>query len=167
MPAPDTVAIRRATLADLDALVALEQAVFATDHMSRRSIRRFVTAPRADVLVVEHGGRFAGAAVVLSRTGSDVARLYSIAIDPAVAGRGFGPALLAAAEAAAIARGCRAIRLEVHETNARAIERYRKAGYREFGRHVAYYEDQGDALRFEKPVGAEPVPPSRSSLTSS
>ena len=51
---------------------------------------------------------------------------------------------------AALARGCRAIRLEVHETNHAAISRYRKSGYREFGRHRRYYEDGGDALRFEK-----------------
>ena len=35
-----------------------------------------------------------------------------------------------AAEAAALARGCRAIRLEVHQTNHAAIARYRKSGYR-------------------------------------
>ena len=42
------------------------------------------------------------------------------------------------------------IRLEVHETNHAAISRYRKSGYSEFGRHARYYEDGGDALRFEK-----------------
>nr|WP_284700995.1 GNAT family N-acetyltransferase [Rhodoplanes tepidamans] len=146
----DAARVRRAVAADLDALNALEQAVFATDCMSRRSIRRLLASPSAAVLVAEHQGRVAGAAVVLTRAGCAVARLYSIAVDPASAGHGLGPALLAAAEAEAAARGCRAIRLEVHETNARAIARYRRAGFREFGRHVAYYEDKGDALRFEK-----------------
>ena len=46
------------------------------------------------------------------------------------------------------------MRLEVHETNAAAIARYRKSGYRQFGCHAAYYGDGGDALRFEKPLGA-------------
>jgi ribosomal protein S18 acetylase RimI-like enzyme len=58
--------------------------------------------------------------------------------------------LLAAAEAAAVARRCRAIRLEVHVTNHAAISRYRKSGYKQFARHRGYYEDGGDALRFEK-----------------
>jgi Peptidase_C39 like family/Acetyltransferase (GNAT) family len=58
--------------------------------------------------------------------------------------------LLAAAEAAAAARGCRAIRLEVHVRNHAAISRYRKSGYREFARIPRYYDDGGDALRFEK-----------------
>jgi hypothetical protein len=58
--------------------------------------------------------------------------------------------LLAAAEEAALARDCTSIRLEVHTTNHVAISRYRKSGYRQFGRHLKYYADGGDALRFEK-----------------
>jgi hypothetical protein len=65
-------------------------------------------------------------------------------------GRGVAPMLLEAAEAAGLARNCRTIRLEVHVTNHAAISRYRKSGYREFGRHRRYYEDGGDALRFGK-----------------
>jgi ribosomal protein S18 acetylase RimI-like enzyme len=149
-PAADPVPVRPATVADLDALVALEQAVFATDRMSRRSIRRLLSSPSAVVLAAEVENDLAGAAVVLVRRGSTVARLYSIAVDPQSAGRGVGPALLEAAESAAAARNAERIRLEVHEHNARAIARYRKAGYREIGRHARYYEDQGDAMRFEK-----------------
>ncbi len=48
------------------------------------------------------------------------------------------------------------MRLEVHEHNGRAIARYEKSGYRLFGRHRRYYDDRVDALRFEKPLGAEP-----------
>lgn len=153
-PAATAPRVRRAVAADLDALTALEEAVFVTDCMSRRSIRSLLASPSAAVLIAEHQGRVAGAAVVLTRRRCTVGRLYSLAVDPAARGHGLGPALLAAAEAEARARGCRAIRLEVHETNARAIERYRRAGFTQFGRHVAYYEDQGDALRFEKALGA-------------
>ena len=70
-------------------------------------------------------------------------------------GRGVGPMLLRAAEEAALIRDCRSIRLEVHETNHAAISRYRKSGYREFGRHEKYYQDGGAALRFEKRLGAD------------
>jgi ribosomal protein S18 acetylase RimI-like enzyme len=145
------VRLRQAEEADLDALDALEHRVFATDHLSRRSLRHFLRSPAAAVIVAEHDGDLAGTAIVLFRPRSSVARLYSIAVAPHLGGRGVGPMLLAAAEAAAVERGCGAIRLEVHETNAAAISRYRKSGYRQFGRHARYYEDGGDALRFEKP----------------
>jgi hypothetical protein len=67
-----------------------------------------------------------------------------------MAGRGVAAMLLSAAEDAALACDRRIIRLEVHHTNHAAIARYRKSGYREFGRHAGYYQDGGDALRFEK-----------------
>ena len=62
--------------------------------------------------------------------------------------------LLAAAEEAARRRACNTLRLEVHEQNAAAISQYRKSGYRLFGRHLDYYDDRGDALRFEKRLDA-------------
>jgi ribosomal protein S18 acetylase RimI-like enzyme len=144
------VQTRKAEPGDVDALTALEQRVFATDRLSRRSLRRFLTSPSAEVIVAEQGHQLAGTAIVLFRPRSAVARLYSIAVAPPMGGRGVAPLLLEAAEGAALARGCRAIRLEVHQTNHAAISRYRKSGYREFGRVSRYYEDGGDALRFEK-----------------
>ena len=128
--APSAILARTASLADLEAMLALENRVFASDRMSRRSVRHFLSSPNAAVLVAETEGGLCGAAVVLVRRTSDVARLYSIAVDPDCAGRGAGQALLAAAEGAASARDCQYLRLEVHENNARAISLYRKAGYR-------------------------------------
>jgi ribosomal protein S18 acetylase RimI-like enzyme len=144
------IRVRKAERADLDALTTLEQRVFATDRLSRRSLRRFLSSPTAEVIVAEEGGRLAGTAILLFRPRSLVARLYSLAVAPHMGGRGVGPMLLEAAEAAVLARDCRIIRLEVHVTNNAAIARYRKSGYREFARLRGYYEDGGDALRFEK-----------------
>jgi ribosomal protein S18 acetylase RimI-like enzyme len=147
-PAP--VRLRKAERGDIDSLMELEHSVFATDQLTRRSLLRFLQSASAELIVAEEGGRIVGTAIVLFRQRSAVARLYSIAVAPHMGGRGIGPMLLQAAEDAALARGCRSIRLEVHETNAAAISRYRKSGYREFGRHARYYEDGGAALRFEK-----------------
>jgi ribosomal protein S18 acetylase RimI-like enzyme len=144
--------VRPARRADLDALVDLEQRVFATDRLSRPSLRRLLASKTARVIVAEVGSRLAGAAVVLFRSHATVARLYSIAVAPPMCGKGVAAVLLVAAERAAAVRKCRCMRLEVHETNAAAIARYRKSGYRQFGCHDAYYGDGGDALRFEKPL---------------
>jgi ribosomal protein S18 acetylase RimI-like enzyme len=144
------VRVRAGIMSDLAALLDLEAKVFATDRMSRRSLRHFLGSSTADVLIAECEGRVVGSAVILFRPNSAVARLYSIAVTPLAAGRGIGVQLLAAAEQAALDRDRLYLRLEVHEKNHRAIARYRKAGYREFGRHHQYYEDKGHALRFEK-----------------
>jgi ribosomal protein S18 acetylase RimI-like enzyme len=143
------VRIRAAKARDIDALVELESRVFATDRLSRRSLRRFLTSASAAFMVAEGKG-LAGTAIVLFRPGSAVARLYSIAVAPPMSGKGVASLLLKAVERVARRRGCDSIRLEVHETNHAAIARYRKQGYQEFGRHRRYYDDGGDALRFHK-----------------
>ncbi|MDQ6437999.1 GNAT family N-acetyltransferase [Mesorhizobium sp. LHD-90] len=145
--------IRPARVSDLDALVAVEQAVFDADRISRRSWRTLLARPSAAVLVAADGGQIAGCCVILFRAGSDVSRLYSIAAAP---GRsGIGRALLAEAEQAAARRGAKTMRLEVREDNVRAIGLYEKSGYRRFGRKPDYYADGAAALRFERPLAAE------------
>jgi ribosomal protein S18 acetylase RimI-like enzyme len=146
------LSVRCSRQADLDALWELENQVFDTNRMSRRSLRRLLVAPSAAVLVAEHQGHLAGAAVVLFRANSTIARLYSLAVTPRFTGRGIGSALITAVEKAARSRKCRFVRLEVHEKNHGAIVCYRKAGYEQFDRHNEYYEDKGHALRFEKPL---------------
>ena len=144
------VSLRPAELSDVEPLMALEQQVFAGDRITRRGFRRFVASPRAALIVASADSDLAGYALVLFRDRSIIARLYSIAVAPEFSGRGIGVALLSAAEEAALDRGFSIIRLEVHERNERAIDRYRKTGYREFGRRSHYYADRGHALRFEK-----------------
>ena len=148
--------LRRGRLSDLDALVALERAVFTTDILSRRSFRHLLAARSADLIVAERNGRIAGYALAFYRNAARVARLYSIAVHPRVARRGIGRRLLDAIERAARRRRCRAMRLEVHEANRRALAFYATSGYRRFGMRPAYYEDGGDALRFEKALHARP-----------
>jgi [ribosomal protein S18]-alanine N-acetyltransferase len=145
--------IRRGKPADLDALWELENQVFATDRMSRRSLRRLLASPSAVAMVARADGAVMGVAVVLFRANSRVARLYSLAVAPKYTGRGIASALLATAEKIAMRRRCRSLRLEVHERNHGAIKVYRRAGYHEFGRYRHYYQDRGHALRFEKQLG--------------
>lgn len=144
--------LRPATPDDLDALLAIETEAFASDLISRRSLRRFITTSTAAALVAEQDGLTIGYALVLFRTISAMGRLYSIAVAPRSRGCGIGTALIAAAEATALARGCDWMRLEVRPENTGAIARYLKAGYRQFGRRTDYYEDHSDALLFEKPL---------------
>jgi [ribosomal protein S18]-alanine N-acetyltransferase len=150
--AKPSLSVRRSRPADLDQLSNLENQVFAVNRMSRRSLRWLLASPSAEILVAEALTELAGAAVVLFRANSRIARLYSLAVVPRLTGRGIGSALIAAVENAARSRKCRFVRLEVHEKNHGAIVCYRKAGYQQFDRHHEYYEDKGHALRFEKGI---------------
>jgi ribosomal-protein-alanine acetyltransferase len=148
------VSLRDAAPADLDQLIEIERESFSADRLSRRSIRRLMSSRTAAVRVVTAGRRLAGYHLVLFRTGSAVARLYSIAVHRGHRGRGVGERLLADAERVSAGRGARALRLEVRPDNAAAIGLYRRAGYRLAGRRPNYYADNADALRYEKPLGA-------------
>ena len=152
------VTIRPASVSDIDRLVAIENAAFATDRLSRRSFRQAVESPTTETLVAEREGTIAGYCMVLFRRGSGVARLYSIAVDQAFGGSGVGRALLDAAETAAFDKDRLLLRLEVREDNGHAIELYEKSGYHRIGREPDYYEDGAAALRYQKTLrGGVPV----------
>lgn len=150
--------LRPATIDDVAGLLEVESRAFTQDRLSRRSFHHLLTKGHAACLVVEDGGRLLGYALVLLRRTTALARLYSLAIDPAARGRGLGAALLDAAERAAHDEGALFLRLEVRPDNAAAIALYQARGYRHFGRYLDFYEDHADALRFEKRLGAHDQP---------
>ena len=142
--------IRPATPADLDALLALERAAFTSDHLSRRQYRQHLHSPTAAVLAAVDTDGLLGKAVVFFRRNSDIARLYSIAVNVRARGRGVGEALLHAVEKASRARGCTRLRLEVRQDNTGAMRLYERLGYRRFAARAGFYEDGADAWRYEK-----------------
>lgn len=157
--------LRPAVPRDLDALVRLEQQ-FPSDRLSRARFSYLLRHAHADMLVCENGGEITANAVVLYRRGTKIARLYSLVVRPDHQRRGIARALLRDAETAAIARGCRDMRLEVRPENISAIRLYRKSGYRTTGIIGDFYEDGSEALKMSKRlVAAEefsaPFPPPR------
>ncbi len=145
-----TPSIRPATLSDVGRLVALETDSFASDRLSLRSFRRFVRSPTAILRVLGDGAETYGYYLLLVRARSQVARLYSIALDRRHRGRGLGAALIADAEAAAGHRGLARLSLEVRDDNLPAVGLYERLGYEFKGRLPDYYADGADARRYEK-----------------
>lgn len=156
------IEMRRARRDDVDALLALEETAFATDRLTRRSLRQFLASPSAVLTVVTLEREVAGYALVLFRSGSRSARLYSIAVARQAAGRGIGSALLSAAEQQSRERGCEAMSLEVSVQNHRAMDLYTRCGYRPIRKLPGYYSDGGDALRLGKTLVAPSAPPAMS-----
>jgi hypothetical protein len=95
-----------------------------------------------------------GYTLVLYRTGTSLARVYSIAVIPEQQGKGIARRLMDAAEQAGRERFCAFMRLEVNVNNAPAIHLYKKLGYRHIGMIENYYDDGSDALRMEKRIYA-------------
>lgn len=147
--------IRLATPDDLDALVALEYAAFASDQAERRAIRHAIRSASMTVLVAlaEDGPGseiLVAAATLERRRGTHTSRLSSIAVSPTRTGSGLGGIMLEAAEDDARSHGCTALRLEVRADNGAGIRLYERHGYVRFSVIPDYYEDGMEAWRYEK-----------------
>ncbi|GAB3276555.1 GNAT family N-acetyltransferase/peptidase C39 family protein [Parahaliea aestuarii] len=147
--------IRSPNDSDLPALLALEEASFRSDRISRRSFRRWLRHRDCVFRIAVDDTKdstLLGYALVTLRRGTRLARLYSLAVDSAARGRGIAQALLQSVEQAAREAGAIYMRLEVAENNLGAISLYEKLGYSQFGLYEDYYEDHASALRMEKRI---------------
>lgn len=148
--------IRDAALSDIPAMERIEHVSFPGNWLSVRSMRRFIREGRAICLVAERNGAVAGDAFVLLRRNSRIARLYSIAVDPAWRNAGIGGALLAESERRAANAGRTTMRLEVREDNDAAIRRYLATGYSVIGRKPGFYDDGEAAQTMKKSLPGIP-----------
>lgn len=137
---------------DIERLLEIEETCFSSDRLSRRSFQRWIKGDSSILLVLEEAAQVWGYGLVLLHKGTRLARLYSIALDPAMRGRGHASALMLALEAAAVEEDRLFMRLEVAKQNVSAIQLYQRLGYRVFGEFSDYYEDHSDALRMQKRI---------------
>lgn len=146
------ITIEPASLAQLDALMALENKCFETDRLSRRSMRRFLSSEQSVFLVALEQGQCIGYLLVIFHRGTRLARLYSVAVDPRWRGKGVARMLMQSGEKESQDRGALYFRLEVNNRNDNAIALYHSLGFREFELLQDYYEDHSDALRMQKRI---------------
>lgn len=142
--------IRPATLADLPNLLEIENRAFSGDRLSKRSFKHFIKSEHSDLAVVLFANQIAGYALLLYRSGTQLARLYSLAIDPNAQGQGLSKPLMQWCEQAATARQCIFLRLEVSQNNTIAHQLYLRLGYKTLGKLKAYYADGSDGWKMEK-----------------
>ncbi len=146
------ILIRSATMMDLESLVAIEQTCFDSDRLSKRSFRYHLQQENNLLLVVEQAQQLVAYVLIFLRSGTSLARLYSIAVLPSCHGKGIGRQLLEEAEEQCAELGRMFMRLEVRRDNQSAITLYQRMGYKEFGLYADYYEDHADALRLQKRI---------------
>lgn len=153
--------IRTATVADIASLLALEEACFNADRISRRSFQHLLTAANALTFIEHEQDQVRGYITLLFRQNTRQARIYSIATAAAYRQQGVARALLQAAEQAAQEDGCSCMRLEIRLDNPASLQFFQSHGYRIFGQYQAYYADQMAAARLQKSL---PPPPAQQSV---
>lgn len=138
---------RQPTRSDIAALVALEVETFEFHRIDRQHFLRLFKSPSVYAVVVDCQGRTAGYALVFLRRGKTRARLYSIAVEPTLRGRGVGRALLTHLAEQLRRRGQRRLSLEVRSSDDAARRFYERFGFTLLERLPGYYDDGAEALR--------------------
>lgn len=139
--------LRTAGIADLDAIMALERASFATDAWSEAMMREELTSPHSHYVVDEEAGQVVGYAGLRAPARARDADIQTIAMAEDARGRGRGRALLEALLTEASVRGMRDVFLEVRADNPVAERLYASEGFVELGRRPRYYQpDDVDAV---------------------
>ena len=154
MTTPSHYRLRIAAKRDLDNLVDLENRSFSGDRFSEDNIEYLIEDAQATTYVVDFDSRIVGAAYRLWRRQSPYGRLYNIAVDPSIRGKGLGQKLLDACHEEAAWRNCRGTSLEVRIDNAGAIALYERNGYVFDKRLPKYYDDGTDGQRMLWPITA-------------
>jgi ribosomal-protein-alanine acetyltransferase len=141
------MSLRRATSADLDAIMAIERASFPTDAWSEAMMAAELASPHSIYLVVADSDRVIGYGGVRAVRGAPDADIQTIALAEAARGTGRGRDLLVALLAEALAAGAKTVFLDVREDNSVARALYRSVGFLEVGRRPRYYQpDDIDAV---------------------
>ncbi len=165
--------IRRATAADLPAVVALVRAVvplmnaagnfqWTTEYPSEAVFRQDIA--RRHLWVAERLGALEGVAALTQDQDAEYAGAdwdaaepalvtHRLAVAPAAQGRGVAGALLAHAEHEARARGLRALRVDTNSENAATQRLFPKLGYRFAGEITLAFRPGLRFFCYEKQLG--------------
>jgi ribosomal protein S18 acetylase RimI-like enzyme len=148
--------VRPAIEADISRLIMIENACFKPDLFPFFTARHFKYCLRrhtAALWVAEDNKRLVlGYVLLFFRANSRLARLYSIAVDPATHGAGIGKLLLRTAEEIALKRECQHIILEVRADSLSTINLYTQSGYIKGKLIPAYYPDGMAAVKMKKTI---------------
>jgi len=139
--------LRLMTTADLDAVIALELALFGEEAWSRQMLHGELDQQPASrfYLVAEDAGMLVGYAGLLAAGGQG--DVLTIAVDTGRWGQGVGSELLRQLLAEAKRRACTEVFLEVRADNTRAQRLYHWWGFAEIGLRRGYYQPSGmDAI---------------------
>jgi [ribosomal protein S18]-alanine N-acetyltransferase len=154
-----TVWIRPVRDSDLRHILAIERDVFPEDAWTEEMFASELAQPATRYYIVaEADGVVAGYAGLAAVPG-DQGDVQTIAVRADRQGEGIGAAMLGDLIAAAAARHCREVFLEVRADNRRARLLYLRAGFTEVGVRRGYYQPSGtDAIvmRLRLPARVRP-----------
>jgi ribosomal protein S18 acetylase RimI-like enzyme len=148
--------LRRATLADIPAIIDIEQSSFvhAGERFGQPRLEYLVGSPRLMVTVAENDATILAwsAAFTWTRTKTPWGRIYAIAVHPQSRGQRLGPQLMEHMIDSLKSRGAAILFLEVRPDNHAAINLYKKYGFTTCRELANYYGHNLPAIRMSRPA---------------
>jgi ribosomal-protein-alanine N-acetyltransferase len=151
--------LRRASVDDLEAIMAIETATFVSDAWSSELMRGELANAHTYYLVAE-GAAIEGYAGLLAPVGAGQADIQTIAVVESARGRGLGRTLMNALLSEARSRGASEVFLEVRADNPAARGLYESLGFEQIDVRRNYYQPDGvDAVIMRLTLPAPTVVP--------
>lgn len=143
------------TVADLDDVMAIETAAFASPW-SRQFFLEELQATHARSVLCQRDGRPVGYVIYWELPGEF--DIHNVAVAPEHWRRGIARTMLGAVIERAAERGLRRLTLEVRRSNEAAQTLYRSLGFETCGMRKGYYSDNGeDAWLMERKLQLPPA----------
>jgi len=140
-PRLNTLSIESNNEPGLALLAQIHRAAFALqdEHAwTESSFRQLLVSPGFEAKIYELDGDPIGFSLV--RRVLDEAELISLAVLPALQGKGLAKKIMNLVIEQLKARACRGFFLEVREDNMKAIQLYYKIGFKKVGKRKGYYK---------------------------
>ena len=139
-----SITLRPMRWPDIEAVHAIESAVFTVDPWSAEQFWGELAQPTREYVVAEDAGVVVGyAGAYLLPPDADV---QTIAVSGAAQGRGVGRLLLEELIAIAVRHECSQLLLEVRSDNVSALGMYERFGFESISKRRDYYASGIDAL---------------------
>ncbi|WP_299986523.1 N-acetyltransferase [uncultured Pontibacter sp.] len=148
--------IRKAELADLKAVKAIDQLLFGADSYPLFVLRQFYDITGEYLLVAETGGEVVGYMLAHLDKGNRKGWLLSLGVLPAHRGKRIGEKLMAATMASMEKQGASILYLTVHPDNAAGISIYTRLGFAEEQEEADYYLDNSPRLLMSRRISTQP-----------
>lgn len=142
--------IRKAELADIPAILEIEQVCFQEDSFSKQQFAYLIVRSKGAFYVVQEENRLIAYVSLLFHEGTRYLRVYSIAVHPDFRGKSLGQRLMEQTVRVACEYEAEKITLEVKESNTPAIGLYMKNGFIPAGIKPHYYHDGSDAIYMQR-----------------
>lgn len=152
------MSFRAATLRDIDALLALENACYPPHQAYSRAEYRYALATARAVNIAWCDDEIVGFVGAFYHSGWRVGHVFTVNVHPKARGQGLGKRLMGECERELLERGMQRVILEVNVDNKGAIALYDACGYERRQRLADYYTqyENNDAFLYAKEFAQRP-----------